>query len=355
MAVARPWLVLREGERRRWGGDLRRRYLLDGLVERTGATAQDDWRSASIARTLRELRGPRWQLWRGRPCVGATELLPPDRLAVLASLGEPIVVDVHDEPLVQNEALGIATPETEAATIRERHRVNLEAFRFHVAPSASFAELTRMDPARTLVAPNGSDPRHVVAGSFEPRPVVGCVSAAAPGRGIETLVEAARLARADVPDLVLRLWLVPTGDASQAYLDEIRSRVAGDTWVEIGSVAYADLSNALATTRVLSVPHPPNPYMDAALPIKLFDSMASGRPLAVTPRRETAAVVEAHQAGLVAGGDTADELAGSLVAMLSDDELARRLGANARRAVETTYDWRIIGRRLADELLVRLG
>jgi hypothetical protein len=285
--VARPWLVLREGERRRWGGDLRRRYLLDGLVEQTAATAQDDWRSAAIARTLRDLRGPRWQVWRGRPYVGATELLPPDRLAVLASLGEPIVVDVHDEPLVQNEALGIPTPEEEAMTIRERHRVNLEAFRFHVAPSAGFAELTGMDPARTLVASNGADPATSAA-----------LRAAAGGR-LRGAAPAAASRRSSRPaprpsdvSASSSASVVPTGEASQAYLDGSGPR-RRPQWI-VGRLRRA--AGRLATTRVLGVP-PANAYwtppVDQALRL-------DGLPAPAGHAGREAAVVRTHDAGLVA-------------------------------------------------------
>jgi glycosyltransferase involved in cell wall biosynthesis len=106
---------------------------------------------------------------------------------------------------------------------------------------------------------------------------------------------------------------------------------------------------------VLAVPHPPGAYMDAALPVKLFDSMAAGRPLVVTPRREMAALVERHGAGLVAAGDRAEDLAAALARVLEDPELGRRLGAAARAAAEEEYDWRVIGRRVAEEVLRRAG
>jgi len=82
--------------------------------------------------------------------------------------------------------------------------------------------------------------------------------------------------------------------------------------------------------------------------------MAAGRPLVVTPRVETGRVVEQVEAGLVASGDRAEDLAEALLAVLSDPERAARLGSNGRAAVERDYDWRVIGGRLADELLRRV-
>jgi glycosyltransferase involved in cell wall biosynthesis len=103
---------------------------------------------------------------------------------------------------------------------------------------------------------------------------------------------------------------------------------------------------------VLSVPHPPGAYMDVALPVKLLDSMAAGRPLLVTPRLETVAIVERHGSGVVAG-DSAHDLAEAIVRLVRDEALCRRLGAAGRHAAETVYDWRVMGDRLADELLRR--
>ena len=74
-----------------------------------------------------------------------------------------------------------------------------------------------------------------------------------------------------------------------------------------------------------------------------------------TPRPETAAIVRDRGAGLVADGDNAEALAARLTELLDDAERARAMGANARAAAERDYDWRVIGERLADQLLARIG
>ncbi len=349
----RRWLVLREGARRRSGGDLRRRYLLDGLVDRAQAVPLDDRRPGVIRITLRGLR-PRWQVWRRRPVVASTELLTDEQLAPILRLAVAGVVDVHDEPVLQAEALGLPMEAHEAAGFHRRLQRNLQAFRLAIAQSLSFVRLAGMDPDRTLIAPNGCDPSHIVPAPMPDQAVVGYVSGAAPGRGIETLVAAARLAREAIPTLTLRLWLTATGERSGQYLERLRGATASDRWIEISTVPYAELSAALASTAVLCVPNPVNPYWDSVLPIKLFDSMAARRPVVVTPCHEMARVVDEWDAGLVAAGDGAEPLADSLLRVLQDRELAQRLGANGRRAAEERYAWPIIGAGLAGEILARL-
>jgi glycosyltransferase involved in cell wall biosynthesis len=123
------------------------------------------------------------------------------------------------------------------------------------------------------------------------------------------------------------------------------------SWVRIQQLPYEQLAAFLAGCEAMVIPHPPGAYFDVALPVKLFDGMAAGRPTVVTPRRETAAIVRGHDAGIVAGGDGADDLADAIGTLLRSDAERRRLGVNARRAAETAYDWRVISGALADAVL----
>jgi glycosyltransferase involved in cell wall biosynthesis len=212
-----------------------------------------------------------------------------------------------------------------------------------------------VDPTTRIVAGNGTDVEHIRPGAWPERPSVGMVSGAAPGRGIETLIAAARAVHARLADLELLLWLVPTGPESEEYLDRLRASTSGEHWIRIETVGYERIGQSLAAATVLTVPHPPNDYMDVALPVKLFDSMAAGRPLVVTPRTETRALVERHGAGVVAAGDSTDDLAAALLGVLEDEDAARRMGAAARRTAEEHFDWRVVGNRIADVVLHREG
>lgn len=307
-----------------------------------------------LTATLRELRGPRWQIWRRRPLVASTEFLFEKQFAAVGRLAEAAVVDVHDDAFLQNDALGIEMIADQAAAIRSRIRQNRDGFRWLVAPSAAFADLVGLDPARVVVASNGSDTRTVRPAPWPDVPAVAFISGAAPRRGIEELVDAVRIVRRSVPETRLHLWLAATGDESRAYLDDLGASLAKDTWVEIGQTPYGELGAALGRATVLCIPTPAHAYWDSVAPVKLFDCLAAGRPIVTTPRPETAAIVRDREAGLVADGDTADALATPLTALLEDPEQARAMGARARAAAELDYDWRVIGERLADQLIARI-
>ena len=362
-ADPRDWLVLREGRRPRWGGEIRRHHVFGRLAERTAATIlEDGWSDRGIRRiTLGPVAGalPAFigrRLGRGpRPLFASSEKLRPRVLQTALALTDPAAVAIYDDPVAQSAMLGVAGDPAWIASLAERQRLNRAAFRWHVVPTRSFADLAGLDPARVIVGGNGTNTDAVRAGPWPDRPTIGLVSAAAPGRGIELLVDAARLARTALPELELRLWLVATNDETRAYLDDLRSALAGDPWARIATAPYDRLGETLAEASALSIPHPPGDYMDVALPVKLFDSLAAGRPLVVTPRRETAAVVADQGVGVVAAGDRPEDLAAAIVALLSDPSRTMALGARAREVAETSFDWRVVGDRIADEVLQREG
>ena len=361
------WIVLREGARRRWGGDVRRHHVFAGLAERTGARiVEGGWRPGPLRRAvvgplgvlpgaIADRLGALGRGGRVRPKLAASEKLRDALLDAARALTDPAAVAIYDDPTAQSRALGVALEPSWLDELSRRQRRNAETFRWLVVPTRSFAELAGLDPDRVVVGGNGSDTSRVVPGPWPEGPCIGIVSAAAPGRGLELLIDAVRAARGAIPDLRLRMVLVATGPATEPYLAGLRAAVAGDPWVEIAGAAYDDLGSATAPASVLCIPHPPGAYMDVALPVKLFDSLAVGRPLVVTPRTETAAVVERHGVGVVAGGDAVDDLSAAIVELAGDDPRARRLGARAREVAEREFDWRIVGDRIAIEVLRREG
>jgi glycosyltransferase involved in cell wall biosynthesis len=345
--------VLCETDRRRWGGDLRRAAIFRELATATGALEAQGWGHESVRDAVRAVAGPPLP-WRRRPLLASSEFLSEGAITQARRSARPVVLDVHDHPIAQAEAFGRSLePEVRASLLARMDR-NLATFPLLTVPSASFAVLAGLDPGRSIVAPNGSDTRHVLPQPWPDETAIGMVSGAAEGRGIETLIAAARPLRTAEPALRLLLWLAAGDEAGETYLDRLRADVAGDPWVEIAAVDHAHLGEALGRATVLVVPHPANAYMDVAVPVKLLDSMAAGRPVVVTPRTETRRIVEAADAGVVAADDSPDALAAALRSLLDDRALAARLGANARAAAERDFDWAVIGRRLSGEVLARL-
>jgi glycosyltransferase involved in cell wall biosynthesis len=352
--MSRPWLVFQEGPRRRWGGDLRRAFIFRDLAVRTGATIVEGYAPRLVQSAVSTARGRRYGLLPGRrPLVASSETLAWATVKAIERNAVPVALDVHDDPVAQHRALGASAAPARLEDLARRMRANTSAFRVLVAPSETFADLAGLDPDRRVVASNGTDPRHILVRPMPSRPAVGLVSGAAPGRGIETLIDATRAVRDQVRDVVLLLWLVTTGEAAERYLRSLVEAAVDEPWIQVGTAPYDTLGDELARATVLAVPHPPDAYMDSALPVKLFDSMAAGRPVVVTPRVEMAEVVRRHGAGLVAASDRADDLAEAILRLIEDPDLSARLGAAGRAAAEERFDWQIIARDVATAVLSR--
>ena len=352
------WVVVRAGEQRRWGGEIRRQEIFARLAERTGASVADGWpafRRAILGGRLRRIGrrvGLRAAPAADRP-LAASEQAPASWLEWLTAHVDPVAVAIYDDGVLQAQAIGVELSPERIAELTLRRWTNEAAFRWLVVPTASFAEFAGLDMDKVIVGGNGTVTSRVRPGPWPAVPSIGIASGAAPGRGLEALIEAARLVRVEIPDLRLYLWLAATSASGEAYVDRLRVASADDPWIEIGSAPYDRLGETLSQATVLSIPHPAGEYMDVALPVKLFDSMAAGRPIVVTPRREMATIVERTGIGIVAGGDDPASLADAFAKLLEDEALAREMGRRARAAAERDYDWSVVGERIADEILRR--
>lgn len=331
------------------GGSLRAANLLRSLIDRVDAAVLPSFGRRGVPSLALEVAW-RSRLWRSPLSVASARLVPPSGLALLRARVVGRLLDLHDHPRLQLEGFGIVVPEGRRRALDELVRRNQGAFARLSIPSASFAELCELPAEQVVVATNGTDASAISPAPFQDEPVVAMVSGAGPGRGIELLVDAMERVRIELPGAQLRLALAPTGPESRRFLDAFVRNQTRRPWLRVERVPYPLLSAFLATAQILVIPHPPGAYHDVATPVKLFDGMAAGRPVVVTPRREMAQIVLGTGAGVVAG-DGPDELADAISHLLANEASRREMGAAARRAAVEVYDWRVISSRLADEVL----
>src|SRR5262249_48003703 len=110
----------------------------------------------------------------------------------------------------------------------------------------------------------------------------------------------------------------------------------------LGNLAFLDARPAedmpalAAAADIILVPLATD--LPGAVPSKLYEAMASGRPLVLIASGEAADIVHRHQAGLVVAPGDATGLVAALRTLLGDSDLRRRLGKNGRRAAVECYD-----------------
>ena len=201
-------------------------------------------------------------------------------------------------------------------------------------------DLDRFDPAPPSLADEG--PLRVL--------YAGTVGMA---HGLGTLLDAAQ--RLDDGERSTAVEVTIAGDGAEA--PALRERLAGSGPANVRMVGarpreevpalYADADVAVVLLR-------DRPIFEDALPTKMLEAMAAGRPLVLSAAGEAARLLEAEGAGIVVPPESPSELAGALERLGADPALRHRLGAAGRAAVERDFGrgpwlerWRAVLERAA--------
>ncbi|HVH09144.1 MAG TPA: glycosyltransferase family 4 protein, partial [Gemmatimonadales bacterium] len=165
-------------------------------------------------------------------------------------------------------------------------------------------------------------------------------------QGLDRVLEVA----AELVDTPLRFVLMGDGPTKAALIRGAR---------ELGNVVFleprqpADVPPLLAAADIVLVPLVT--HLPGATPSKLYEAMASGRPVVLMAEGEPAAIVREQQAGLVVAPGDAAGLARALRTLAADPALREKLGANGRRAAERLFNQAEIDDRFVDFLEQRHG
>jgi glycosyltransferase involved in cell wall biosynthesis len=153
-------------------------------------------------------------------------------------------------------------------------------------------------------------------------------------QNVSTLVDAARLAGDEV-----EVWIAGDGADGPALRDRLAREPAGNVRL-LGTVPHIDVPGLYGQTDVAAVLLRDRPIFAGALPTKMLEAMASGRPVALSARGEAARLLSAHQAGVVVPPEDPQALANALLALARDRGRLTELGAGARRCAEA-HDWEV--------------
>jgi glycosyltransferase involved in cell wall biosynthesis len=160
--------------------------------------------------------------------------------------------------------------------------------------------------------------------------------------GLGTLLDAAEAAAADAgsprsngtPPLAVTI----AGDGAEAPALRARLANGGPAGVSmLGAVPaeripelYADADAAVVMLRDL-------PIFEGALPTKMLEAMAAGRPVVLAARGEAARLVEREGCGVVVPPEDPRALAAALSALAADPSRRAAMGAAGRRAAERDF------------------
>jgi colanic acid biosynthesis glycosyl transferase WcaI len=209
-------------------------------------------------------------------------------------------------------------PESTGKTVLMRPAVDLERFEPDTATTASTAS-NAIRPLRVLYAgtvgmAHGLGTLLDAAEELERSAGVPPIEVVIAGGGAEAPELGARLADGGPNGMVRMLGVVPSEQVPSLY-------AASDVAV----VMLRDL-----------------PIFHGALPTKMLEAMAAGRPVVLAARGEAARLIEEKDAGVVVEPENPEALAAALAALAADPGRRRQLGGAGRRAAEQAFgreDW----------------
>lgn len=216
----------------------------------------------------------------------------------------------------------------------------------------------RCPPARTYHLPNGADAAMFATAWADAalRRRFGCekgwlvVYAGLHGiaQGLEQVLEAAALLRH-----IEGLCFVLVGDGPRKVALARKAAELGLVNVRFEpQVPAAEIPRLLASADIVLVTL--TKALRGAVPSKLYEGMAAGRPLVLVAEGEAASIVKETGAGLVVRPGDVEGLAGAISRLLSDPAARAEMGARGRRAAFERFDRRLATDRFIAYLEERL-
>jgi len=172
------------------------------------------------------------------------------------------------------------------------------------------------------------------ASSWEARTQVCYVGSISAIRGIREMVQACALLRSPA-------GLALAGGFAEPALEREVAQLPG--WPRVRALGHLDragVSRVMGSAFAGLVTLLPTASYRDALPVKMFEYMAAGIPVIASDFPRWRAIVEASDCGLCVDPQDPAAIAAAIDRLAHDPSLARRLGANGRRAIERTYNWK---------------
>lgn len=221
-------------------------------------------------------------------------------------------------------------------------------------------ELVRRGVPGDLISllPNSCDPQHFtplaradelaaawnIPGDI---PVIGYIGSFVQYEGLDDLTHACARLRREGHEFRLVLVGGKEGGAVEAEIDDIaESSGLGDWLITPGRVPHEEVDAWYSLIDIAPFPRKPQRVTEMVTPLKPLEAMAMEKAVVMSSVRAMAEMVEDGRTGLVFEKGSVDDLTAKLASLISDTELCRNMGQNARQYILTERTWRHMGERV---------
>lgn len=158
-----------------------------------------------------------------------------------------------------------------------------------------------------------------------------------PIRGSHQLIEATKFIRGS---------LKIAGPLNSKRLEE--KLIDQDQIEYLGFLNRGEVKNLLSTSVAGLVTFLPEPNHINAQPNKMFEYMSASIPVICSDFPLWRSIIERHDCGLCVDPEDPQAIADAINYLFDNPEIAKRMGQNGRKAVETEYNWEKESRKLLD-------
>lgn len=177
---------------------------------------------------------------------------------------------------------------------------------------------------------------------YKDRFVVSYLGGFGPHRGIDTLLEAAKILKPKIPNLLLYLAGSdgPTSDRYLNYCKELAQELdIEDITLFLGWADDAEYGTYTALSDVGVIPHKDNEHTQTTMPNKIYSYMLMATPVICSDLVPLKAVLDETEAGLCFKASDAEDLAAQIETLYADTGLRAKMGESGRTWVYRKYNW----------------
>ncbi|MBC2697601.1 MAG: glycosyltransferase family 4 protein [ANME-2 cluster archaeon] len=114
----------------------------------------------------------------------------------------------------------------------------------------------------------------------------------------------------------------------------------------VGQVAHDNVIDHIKNASLSVALLQPNPRYELAIPVKLFEYMGSSKPVVMSNFEFNTKLINEVKCGFAVDPTDIQAISDAILSLLEHPEEAKQMGENGRRAVEETYNWENMEKRL---------
>jgi len=276
-------------------------------------------------------------------------------IKLLAMLKIPIILDVRDDHNLHAESMGIYISKK---TYLMRELAQIENFMLAekiMVTSKSYAmyysqKYGKQYDEKIVVIMNASDPIRFRRTPIPNEPRIGILGGANWGAGFDLLCDASRIVKTEIPDLSVHIGYKCIPETKK-YAESLKEKY-NESWIHFyEDIGYqSGAAEFYSSLKLCVIPLLQYKHYDITTPSRLFDIMASARPLVVTDLKEQANIVKNVNCGLVCGFDP-KSMASKITKLLKNKKMTEKCGLNGRRAVEVFHNWSFRAKKIVEKVL----